>query len=363
MTLVALCGDTHVWNFAWPPGPTVGGLNARATECVAVLGRAIDAALARKCVAFVVLGDVFDGPRPEPPLVAAVQRELARCRAGGCEPVLLVGNHDRASAEPGDHALAPLAPVATVVESAQLLTVDSHGFDLMCLPYTPTFEADRVRMADEECSDYPSAICMHAGIRGPGTPPWLQGSGVGLEDLYGDMHDMGCEVCFAGDWHSYASYLGGRAIQVGTLCPAGFDDEGLTGYGSVVFWEPGKGVAETVEIPGPRFCKAADAVGMQGLMELEVQPTKLYVNERCPSADLSARAAQLQLLVDQGTIAGYKLQPDDAVQVAQARSAAEGARNADNLAGALEAYVKAMPLDELVSREDLLARCRAMLGL
>jgi hypothetical protein len=269
----------------------------------------------------------------------------------------LKGNHDQASNAVGDHALAALDPVATIVDTQRVISIGD--FDLWCMSFGPDMVAELKRLADEEVtSDHPVALCMHLGIAGPGTPPWLKASGISLEDLEQAMARSGCAVCFAGDWHRHERYLNDTAIQVGTLCPAGFDDAGLDGYGRVVLWEPGVGVQAAVEIPGPRFLKVTSLESI----DLGVTPPP-YVQLICSPAKLAVVEELLTMALKGGAIAGYKLVLDDAEQVAQARTAAEGARSARNLDEALERYVAAMPLNEDVDREELLAGCRALLGL
>lgn len=41
-------------------------------------------------------------------------------------------------------------------------------------------------------------------------------------------------------------------MQIGALCPSGFDNPGLHGYGTVAFWDGERLSWE--ELPGPRFC-------------------------------------------------------------------------------------------------------------
>lgn len=337
----------------------VGGLNDRARLCLHVFSAAIDVAVRRGCCALFVLGDVFDQPRPPPALTAAVQRELLRARGAGVEPVLLVGNHDRASSAPGDHALAPLAPVATVVETTRVVEVG--GVRVLCWPFEGMVEGRDPEQAD--------VIAMHCGIEDASTPPWLKGKGLAVERLGGWMGDTGVRACFAGDWHRRATYAGswGDAVQVGTLCPAGFDDEGLEGYGRVFFTD-GALLDGEEEIPGPRFVKtanreataklAADLLAGQDAVE---EGGYLYLKEACAPADYAARHAELTALELSGAIQGFQLEPDEAEAVAATRSAAEAARSSKTLDEALSVYVAQMPLEHGEDRDLVLARCRRFL--
>lgn len=363
MTRIAWVADLHIANHGFSGGAVVGGLNRRARDCLAVLGRAVSVAYDQGCKAFVVLGDLFDGPRPSPPLIAAAQQEFQKARELGMEVILLVGNHDRSSAAPGDHALAPLAPVATVVERPQVLEV--AGVQLLCWPYVPgpaplqgfdEAEEAALRLSAKA----PRIVAMHAGIRDEETPAWLQRAGIHRQVLYTRMAELGAKRCMAGDWHKFKAFGlpdgGWCACQVGTLCPAGWDDEGTHGYGNVIITDEEQ-IATISNVPGPRFIDRAGAEGPSA------RGYVVYARETCPPAEVAERTTFLQGFVDSGFYRGFRVETDEAEATAQARSAADAARSAKGLAEAVDGYVAAMPLEVGEDRTSVLGRARGYLKL
>lgn len=357
MTRIAWCSDTHLWNHQFCGGALYGGLNARAREGLDTLRRAVQLAAEYECRAFFVLGDLFDGPRPPPPLIAAVQQifEWGRDVQGIQDFVLLVGNHDRASSAPGDHALAPLAPVARVVERPELVEV--CGVQVFCWPYMPGQEPLTGFAESDEAlarlSSCPKLVAMHAGIRDKETPPWLARSGIHVDTVRERCAALGAPLALAGDWHTYRVFPVAR--QLGTLIPAGFDDKGYS-YGKLIVTKEDR-VISVRSVPGPRF---VDRVGPTGPWDKEFS---IYVRQTCAPAEEAAVRITLHELVQQGLYRGFRVDVEQTEVVAAARSAADAARSSKSLGEAVDGYMAATPLDAGVDRQAVLGRVREYLKL
>jgi hypothetical protein len=92
-------------------------------------------------------------------------------------------------------------------------------------------------------------------------------------------------ICL-GDWHQRRLWMDGKRrgdapsspvrigadaehviLQGGALCPTGFDNPGLRGYGTLAFWDQDAHQLSWQEIPGPRFCVARSDEEEQAVVE------------------------------------------------------------------------------------------------
>src|SRR5260370_428206 len=134
---IGFCADCHIANHRQFGGQLVSGLNERCRLCLDVLANALKRAGECGCADVVILGDLFDSDRPSPQEVAAVQYVIYR---SNIRVSMLVGNHDKTSEAPGDHALAPLWQVANVYERPSSYVVPDgikHGTTLLHVPWQP----------------------------------------------------------------------------------------------------------------------------------------------------------------------------------------------------------------------------------
>jgi hypothetical protein len=172
VTRIAFLADAHIANHRRCGGPLDAGLNRRAQSSLRALHRAIEVA---NCQAdrVVILGDLFDSPRPSPQLIAAVQVALSESRL---RPLLVVGNHEQVSSASGDHALGPLRPVADVVDVPTWMT--TGGVMLAIVPFRAGNAADVLRSAMAEMSPLlhtPGLLCCHFGLRGGEEAAFMRG--------------------------------------------------------------------------------------------------------------------------------------------------------------------------------------------
>lgn len=372
--------DVHVGNLDGRHGGGVvrGGLNQRCREVLATLERAYARAAELEVGHMVILGDLFDrSSETRPQMVAAVQQIIGRIKT-----TVVLGNHDQESTDAGDNALAPLAPVAQVIERPDVVDLGQQGrrggweVELVCVPFQPgpakSWLPGAVELALEGRPvqrQPPDArlLALHLGIDGPETPPFLKGKDDSIElgHLFQVMKACGITAAFAGNWHDRRAWRrpdGLRVLQVGTLAPTSLRDAGMDNVGTLAVvscgLEPAGEIIET--IPGPRFI---DVRG-QTVKLPQVDPKdgwSLRVRMTVPPEQAAAASRVVAEAKEAGRICGAVVDLDEGVAKAAARTAAVEARNAKSLDGAIEAFVADYPFEEGVDRDRVRNRTLAFL--
>jgi hypothetical protein len=245
---IAWVADVHLANHKIYGGPVVAGLNARCRMVLDSLRAAYDIAAKALCKALIVNGDLFDTAKPSPQLIAAVQEVI---KGGGLPTFIMLGNHDMESAADGDHALGPLAPVATLITKPTKLCISTGGIDeveVWAVPFQPGKAEEwlptvlaEVEGQPRVCSSAstPKLLALHLGLRDLGkTPPWLMDAhdSVSIEQLAELCVQHGISCVTAGNWHDPRRWTlkGVELVQIGSMCPTGFDDLGHAGTLAVV---------------------------------------------------------------------------------------------------------------------------------
>jgi len=361
---VALVADCHVASHKRLGGDRVASLNERCRRTLDVFTRAVERSLELDCAAFVVLGDLLDSQRPEPQILAAIQTALAPAKAAGMAVYLLVGNHDQVSDQPGDHALGPLAPFATIVDRPTIIHVDGRARPSGLLGLVPfrtgaadawlpeTLQGFNARVGSTKAH---RLLGVHLGVRDSATAPWLKTStdAIDVEVLAAAARDAGFGSVAAGNWHNRRSWTvdGVEVLQVGALVPTGWDNPNVAPYGSdpygtLAVWEDG--VFSNEVLPGPRFV-LTDAAGLsEAVRWAEQRGHTLYAQVKAPPESLAAAVAALEA----SGVAGEVVVDGKAVE-AKAREAAEAASSSKTVEAALAAYLDRFPLEPGVSKEAL----------
>ena len=360
---VAAVADVHIGNHQRGGGAPVSGVNARARLALAALVHAVEKANTENARPLVVAGDLFDYQRPEPQLIAEVQRALGAFEG---QTHVLVGNHDQVSDLTGDHALGPLAPVAHVVERPTI--VYDREAEMLLVPFLPADRpaadalAEVVAGLGERQREH-AALFIHAGIRDDKTAPWLRSArdAIDASVLAEIATSGGFSAVFAGNWHDRRTWTYDRVkmVQIGALAPTGFDNPGFDGYGTVAFWEPGRRTT-FVEVPGPRFIKATreelpavekQAVerGVVAFIEVSAEPEEARALREEALARPASTHTRIEVVVDRE------------VGRVKARSAASAARRAGTVDAAVDAFVRRMGVGEGVDRDEVAALARGYL--
>ncbi len=363
---IAFVADVHVGNLGAEGrgGPISGGMNQRCRDVVDVLGRAAARAKEAGAERLVVLGDLFDRTEETTPqMVAAVQRALSL----GPPAILVLGNHDQESTALGDNALAPLAPVAAVVERPTTVQVRWSqppelpvlALELVVVPFRPGPAAEWFPGSLVEALDgcsvearAPRVLAFHLGVQGPDTPPFLRGKDDSLElpALFDEMEQWGICAAFAGNWHDRRTWRRVKprrqVLQVGTLCPTGFSNAGLDGYGTLAFFCSDARDVVWEEVPGPRFLK------LQGALDEKVLGTRpardgwrVHAQVLANPEDFEATTARVSAAREMGLLSSGSVTRDDAEDRAAARTAAQNAKAAESVEEAVIQWIGAHPLE------------------
>jgi len=367
--MLAFVADCHVGNPKQHGGQIACGVNVRGNHILASLQAAVNLANGMSST-LVVLGDLFDTTRPEPQLIARVQEIF---KTANKTPVCLLGNHEMVSTTPGDHSLAPLAPVATVVEKPTTLNFrDSRGLekvDLTCIPFQPGPAVEWLPAVLAEAAQDPPppgslapplrVLALHLGIQDESTAPFLRGAhdSVPLPLLKELCKKHWFKHVFAGNWHDHKLWdvSGIRIEQMGALFPTGWNNPG-TDYGNlVVLTSKGK---EAFQIPGPRFVVVRTPKDLK-----QLEKGVFYVRSEAPEKYEAEITERLTALQGMGKVLSWEHdRAVDGSEVAAARIALSDARAAAKAGGdALAEYVEAMPLQEGVERQAVLERARHFL--
>ena len=338
-------------------------MNRRAREAADALEKAVVIANDRACDVFVILGDLFDGTRPPPQMIARVQEILMRAST----PIVLLGNHEMVTDAEGDNALAPLYPIAQVVETP--LLYDLEGFLLALVPFRRGDPTEWLPEVLDRLSPGKGAVlCLHLGIRDKETPVHLRDSpgSIHVDELAAIMEGRKIAATFAGDWHERRFWKpnGVPIVQVGTLCPTGWDNPGFTDYGFMAIWDSETGSGESISVPGPRFVKVRTEDEFHDLLRREGQESpedSLYVEWVAPPAELAAANVAIREARKDGLIVDGGAFVDKAIQQEAARASARAAASAETLEEAVSAWVSEMELEAGVERARVLERARGYL--
>ena len=336
MTALAFVADVHVGNPKQHGGPLSCGVNRRGEYVLAALQAAVHQANGAQA-ALVVLGDLFDTVRPEAQLIARVQEIF---RTADKTPICLLGNHEMVSTTPGDHSLAPLKPVATIVEKPTLLRVrDARGLspiDLICIPFQPGPAVEWLPAAltagvQGEPPKLGSPVspvkvlALHLGLQDDATAAFLKGAHdsvpISLVEKLAVQH--GITHVFAGNWHDHRlwKFPTLRVEQMGALFPTGWNNPGIDyGYLTVLSYQG----EEERRIEGPRFVSVST---LKGVEELGRLTGTFFVRSIAAEKDETRMFEALNALQGMGKVVSWEHdRASDGEEVAAARLALTDAR-------------------------------------
>lgn len=352
MRPVFFIADCHLANHKWKGGEAIAGINDRARRVIYVLQQAVTKAVAANAAALVVLGDLFDNDRPSPQIMAEAQSVFQAAQDGGVLVILLDGNHDQTSDAAGHHALAPLAPVARVVDTPELIQLP--GLDLLAVPFqrgnASEFLPGIVKDFAAKRRNVPSVLALHMGIFSGDMPKFLHTpSAVPVELLRGLADANSLDVVISGDYHGRRRW--GNIVQCGALAPTGFSNPGLTGYGSLWKYD---GSLSVEELDGPRFVQI---VGLEGLSDARLHNKNVYIRAQVSRTEVNEARAILEAL----PCAAFEIEINTAESLAIAKKAATAAKSSTSLSEAVDRYVRSLSLGDLES--EVLEKTRLYLNI
>lgn len=361
---IAFCADLHLDNHKLLGGEVRSGLNDRARSVLEVLDQAMALAAGEGAEVFVMAGDLFDQDRPIPQLIAAVQTVIARHDA--MNTYLLVGNHERRSDALGDHALGPLKDHAAIIEAPRVVSFTrkgSVGLGILMVPWVSTTSAlDSLQDALKKATATATIVCGHFGIIDEETPKWLQNAsdGITIADLESVCGQHGITEVVTGHWHEHGKWAGEKltAFQIGALSPTGWDNPGLTGYGTVVLFDSQTGEWSVKEVPGPRFLSFSDPSALSG----SNLGNSIYARYTVSPSDVSQVMSMVEAAKCSGVLTDAVIVPSTRDAQVAARTAAVAARSADTLKDSVAGFVREMILPPNVDRSKVLGRSLKYLG-
>ena len=374
MTRIAFVGDVHVANHKKFGGLTSKGINERCENVLYALSSAAALARTQEAETLVILGDLFDTPRPSPQIVKRVQEIVETIPT-----VILAGNHDQCSDEPGDNALAPLYPVAEVIDAPDVVPVGN--VDLLMVPY---LSGDYTQKLGDETASLvrqertrnnekrKRILCFHAGIVGDKTPFFLKESSASItkDNLFTLSEKHRVCVSFAGHWHTAETWQydtsehRSLAVQAGALAPTGFGDQGVN-YGNMYVFDSSKDELEYHTVPGPRFLDVTldqDITCISQGREDGLKDCKLYIRISVDETEISLGETIIKAGVDANAIEDGELSISAEETKKACEKAAKATQSSETLEGALTEYTKQMVVkgvDELdipEARMEILAK-------
>ncbi len=370
-------GDLHVGNHKQQGGPLSVGQNERCRQTLRAVTAAGEICRVAGCDATVVLGDVFDTPKPLPQQLVAFTKAIGQTQG----PVfLLVGNHDRVSNAPGDHGLGPLHGVGgiRVIDKPQW-TVQGQGEEECLLGLCPFDERPVLEWLEKFLQDkprqtgllhphstkgLPALLTGHFGLYDQQAPAWLKSGHDAAEvsEVAKLLAAHGVGWLFVGNYHTrgYWKEYNVELCQVGALVPTGWDNPGWS-YGGVDVWTaPNK--RQRTEVPGPRFLVVRSAEELdRELLEAKKRGCPVYIDWRTTPDDYE-QAAERARFFSQGPV-NVEVHVDREHATQQARAAAGAARSHVTLEEAAAAFIEKMPLNASVERARVLGHCKRFLGL
>jgi hypothetical protein len=377
---LAFVADVHIGNHQYAGGAVVAGVNRRCASILGALETAYKIAAGHDVAALVVLGDLFDTVRPNPQTITKIKDLLESAQMN---TVLLMGNHDRNSSIPGDHALGPLryceemGPQVSIEGTPTVRDFGAH-FVLMLpfndAPVTEWFEAAIEKSFDLYKNQGRTiellAVCVHFGLYDEAlaqTTPWVRESKDAADVAWvaAALKKHGIRHLFAGNWHSYQSWSidGVRLTQVGALVPTGFDNPGLTGYGGLVIFDTRTETYEHKKVPGPRFVKVASIDEWEDLcFDVETHPgvfPEVHVSWTCQPGE---GAAALDILTAAIWLRSYRVLPDPHAASVFLTQTASVARRAQTVAELTEQLMQRYNLPDNCRRDVVQGHVLRLLG-
>jgi len=365
---IAACADVHLGNPGRHGGPVVAGINTRGQQVLTVLRRAVQEAAASGAEALVIAGDLMDSSRMRPQWIRAAQEVLG---STGMTVHIISGNHDQESTAEGDNALTPLKALANVQVHEIPTIVYSADHTLVLVPFQPGPASKWFPKALDTLlggipARNPRVLAFHLGVKDATTAPWLVDApdSIDATELHALMVKHSIGFAIAGNWHDGRQWevQGHTIVQCGALCPTGWNNPGLDGYGGLVLYDTLARQHIIQEIPGPRFLKATtveEATGLLGDCRRRAGGASLsYLMLEVPPAELTGARAFLAARTTTGEVAAGEVIPDDSGARDAAHLAGRVARSAETLEEAVTGFVGAMALPDGVKREEVLADVR-----
>lgn len=336
------------------------GVNSRLAMALEVLTNA--GAQTKPDDTIVILGDLFDTDKPSPQVITSVLQVLNGFPGTS---LCLRGNHDSSTPREGDNALGPLSEAGHLVVEVPRVLVYGDTL-LVLLPFNPappiewvpaTLAALRPEI-ERHSGAHHLIVGSHFGISDAETPDFLSHGALPIDTAFALCSEYTAVAWLSGDWHTRKVWeRGGVTVaQVGALVPTGFDNPGLTGYGSLWTFDGTRLYYE--EMAGPRFVKYKSAAVAVADHRETCAPTQRFAQVTVSAGEVEAATAALTAAVSEGRLGGFVVVENRNEAVENAGETAAYVATATSFDAALERSVERLTLGEGVSRGEVLRRAR-----
>lgn len=363
--MIRFVADAHIGGHRGFATPTDRpGINSRCALALDLLSQ-VGAQMAHADTT-VILGDLVDTDKPSPQVLAAIMHAM---NASEGSFLSLRGNHDSSTGRPGDNALGPLSEAGhLVVEAPRVLVYGDTA--IVLLPFHPEPPSDWVPAAlaallpdiEHHSGIHHLIIGSHFGLSDSETPDFLSHGALPVDTAFALCSEYNACAWLSGDWHSRKVWeRGGVTVaQVGALCPTGFDNPGLTGYGSVWTFEDGR--LTWTELPGPRFVKYK---GVRAALDEAPSPTCAlrFAQVTVKAGEEDDARELLAAAVGAGTLAGFEVIADRNEALENAGETAAYVATATSFEAALERAVERLNVGAGVDRGEVLRRAKQRVAL
>jgi predicted phosphodiesterase len=268
MTRIVALGDAHLGRQYYSK-TTSHGVNQREADFEQAFESAVDTALALDPDVVLLLGDVFDHPRPGYRAFRVAQRALSRVREHSVPLVAISGNHDTPRL-PGTGS--PYAPLADTFPEFHLAyrgvyeAIDLPGLRVHAVPQALTVE-DALGALDEADTnrslDRVNLLITHPRV------PQVEPRRRDVNELEIDEAALRSDLVLLGHYHVHTKVRDG-VWYAGSTDTFSFGDDPHRPKG-VVCLETDTGAATFHPVPGGRPLVTADPVPAAGLSPLELE--------------------------------------------------------------------------------------------
>jgi len=351
--MIGFIADVHINNFNRFGGKLDCGMNERCLQTLDTLEKAYKKASEIGVTTMVICGDLFDTTKPLPQVVAKVQQIIKRIPT-----IVDVGNHDRASATPSHHAASPLAPVAKVIEKAEI--IETPEFVLYVIPFMAGKAEVWLPAMIEELgyieSRKPKILVFHLGVTDNNTSKFLINApdSVSVGTLERCMGAFDISYAFAGNYHNLRTWQFGhrRIVQCGTLSPVGFSDLGNKDVGFL--HTLGTHGYKAVQIEGPRFFKFS-GIPLSKNISFDKRD-KNYVEITTKKKDFKKALAWLDTAKIEGLITNGSIKLDKIEAKTKIASSASTIKADDRLENSVRTFIDAMQLEGSLDKDEITKR-------
>lgn len=308
---LAVTADLHIASHNAHGGQSKDGLNERGRICVEAFRASLR--MAREAGAYYfAAGDIFNSWRPEPALVAAVQRAIQEEFPDRSRIVLVAGNHDMQDSSPSalSTSLEPLQHYATLVRGPKWFHYDDTS--VLCVSFSA--ETTMAEHLEEVLSrDLPVGaeqrhriLITHVGVTDAMSPSWLKGKKDAMDSghLLALLCNAGFDGAFVGNYHTHQKWEAGPdntpwIVQCGTLIPWNHSDEGLFPKVGGMALYTSDHMPTMVEVPGPRFLtlKSGEELPPSPGNQLFVRSTSTVLNTSIAGLDIVEEVPKEELKV------------------------------------------------------------------